>query len=58
MYIGDKLEELIQNFDEKDIMSNKKVNVEFDYEDLIHVVIALKEKSSNDDKIINAYESQ
>jgi hypothetical protein len=58
MYIGDKLEQIIQNYNEKDIMSNKKVNVEFDYEDLIHVVIALKEKSSNDDKIINAYESQ
>lgn len=55
MYIGDKLEEIVQNFSKEEIMSNKKVNVEFDYEDLIHVIISIKEKESSEERLINEY---
>lgn len=55
MFLEDRLNEIVDNLSESNIKNNVKINVELSYFELLDIVVALRNKSIQDDIIINAY---
>jgi hypothetical protein len=56
MSLDEKISDIISSFPQEDIMSGNKIQVEFDYEDLIQLYMGLQSRYHQMDLIIEANE--